>query len=90
VRSGLDVAKSIALGAHAAGLALPLIRQVAAGGAEAVVSYLDRLENTLRSVMILTGSRTSAELRTGKIWLDPDFAESVGAFRAAERRINPR
>jgi isopentenyl-diphosphate delta-isomerase len=88
VRSGLDVAKSIALGAHAAGLALPLIRQVVAGGAEAVVRYLDRLENTLRSVLILTGSRTAAELRAGKFWLDPAFTDSVAAFRTAEQRIN--
>ncbi len=88
VRSGLDVAKSIALGAHAAGLALPLIRRVVAGGAEAVVRYLDRLENTLRSVLILTGSRTAAELRAGKFWLDPAFADSVAAFRTAEQRIN--
>jgi isopentenyl-diphosphate delta-isomerase len=90
LRSGLDVAKSIALGAHAAGLALPLIRQVVAGGAEAVVRYLDRLENTLRSVLILTGSRTAAELRAGKFWWDPVFAGSVAAFKAAEQQINPQ
>ena len=90
VRSGLDVAKSIALGAHAAGLALPLIREVVAGGAEAVVGYLDRLENTLRSVLILTGSSSATELRAGKFWLDPAFAESVAAFQAAEQRLNPR
>jgi isopentenyl-diphosphate delta-isomerase len=90
VRTGLDVAKSIALGAHAAGLALPLIRRVVAGGAEAVVRYLDRLENTLRSVLILTGSRTTADLRAGRIWLDPAFTDSVSAFRTAEQRINQR
>lgn len=88
VRSGLDVAKSIALGAHAAGLALPLIREVLSGGAEAVVRYLDRLENTLRSVLVLTGSRTAAELRAGKFWLDPAFAASVAAFQTAEQKIN--
>ena len=90
VRSGLDVAKSIAMGAHAAGLALPLIREVVAGGADAVVGYLDRLENTLRSVMILTGSNSAAELRSGKFWLDPGFAATVAAFQAAEQRLNPR
>jgi isopentenyl-diphosphate delta-isomerase len=90
VRSGLDVAKSLALGAHAAGLALPLIRRVVAGGAEAVVCYLDRLENSLRTVLILTGSSTPADLRAGKFWLDPAFAGSVAAFRAAEQRIDSR
>ena len=84
IRTGLDAAKSIALGAHAAGLALPLVREGVAGGAERVVRYLDRLENTLRSVLILTGSRTPAELRQGKIWLDPGFADSVAAFQRLE------
>jgi isopentenyl-diphosphate delta-isomerase len=89
VRSGMDVAKALALGAHAAGLALPLIRRVVSGGAEAAVDYLDRLENTLRSVLILTGSRTPAQLRSGKFWLEPSFAGSVAAFRTAEQRITP-
>jgi isopentenyl diphosphate isomerase/L-lactate dehydrogenase-like FMN-dependent dehydrogenase len=84
------VAKALALGAHAAGLALPLIREVVAGGAEAVVRYLDRLETTLRSVMILTGSATVSQLREGRLWMDPAFAASVSSFQAAERRINPR
>jgi isopentenyl-diphosphate delta-isomerase type 2 len=84
VRTGLDVAKSIALGAHSVGLALPLIREVLAGGAEAAVRYLDRLENTLRSVMILTASQTPAELGKGKIWLDPGFSAAVNSFQKAE------
>lgn len=90
VRSGQDVAKALALGAHAAGLALPLIRLAVSGGAEAALAYLDRLENTLRSVLILTGSRTPVQLRSGKFWLEPSFAGSVAAFRAAEQRISPR
>jgi len=84
IRSGMDVAKCIALGAHAAGLALPLIRETVSGGTDAVVRYLDQLENTLRSVMMLTGSRTPEDLRNGKIWLDPDFSAAVNAFRQAE------
>ena len=87
VRTGLDVAKSIALGAHSVGLALPLIRQVVSGGAEAVVRYLDHLENTLRSVLILTSSRSPAELRNNKIWLDPGFASMIASFQEAEDPI---
>jgi isopentenyl-diphosphate delta-isomerase type 2 len=87
LRTGLDVAKSIALGAHSAGLALPMIREVVSGGAEAAVRYLDRLENTLRSVLILTASRSPAELGQNKIWLDPGFAATVASFQQAERGI---
>jgi len=85
LRTGMDVAKSIAMGAHLAGTALPLIRAVVSGGAEAVAGYLRQLENTLRSVMILTSSRTAEELRKGKIWFDPAFTSELGAFQAAER-----
>jgi len=87
LRTGLDVAKSIALGAHSAGLALPLIREVVSGGAEAVVRYLDRLENTLRSVLILTASRSPADLGKSKIWLDPSLASMIASFQEAERGI---
>jgi isopentenyl-diphosphate delta-isomerase len=84
VRSGLDAAKCLALGAHAVGLALPLIRQVVSGGTEAVVGYLDRLEKGLRAAMTLTASRTPAELRRGKLWLDPAFAAAAAAFQKAD------
>ena len=84
VRSGLDAAKCLALGAHAVGLALPLIRQVVSGGTEAVVGYLDRLEKGLRAAMTLTASRTPAELRRGKLWLDPAFAAAADAFQKAD------
>jgi isopentenyl-diphosphate delta-isomerase len=84
VRTGLDAAKSLALGAHAVGLALPLIREVVTGGAEAVVGYLERLEKGLCSAMILTGSRTPAELRRDRFWFEPAFAAATAAFRKAE------
>jgi isopentenyl-diphosphate delta-isomerase type 2 len=90
VRSGLDVAKSIALGAHSAGLALPLIREAVAEGAEGVVRYLDRLENTLRSVLILTASRCPTDLGKGKIWLDPSLASMIASFQEAERGIEDK
>jgi len=84
VRTGMDVAASVALGARLAGLALPFIRDVAVGGAEAVVARVERQKAVVRAVMVLTGSRTLAELRSGKHWLDPDFRAEVDAFREAE------
>ena len=84
VRTGMDVARSVALGARLAGLALPFIRDVVSGGAEAVVARIRRLETVFRAAMVLTGSQTLEELRTGKIWLEPAFAAEVAAFGAAE------
>ena len=61
----MDAAKAIAMGAALAGMALPVIRAVVSGGAEAVVKLYRRLEMTLRIVMLMTGSRTTADLRRG-------------------------
>lgn len=84
VRTGLDVAKSLALGAEMAGLALPFARRVVAGGAQAVEAFIDQLEQVLRAVMVLTGSRTLGELRSGKLMMSPDFTARVRALQETE------
>jgi len=62
VRTGLDVAKAIALGADAAGLAMPLL-QAAARSAEAVQEELAQLIAELKLAMFATGSADLAALR---------------------------
>ena len=85
IRSGMDAAKAIAMGAALAGMALPVIRAVVEGGTEAVVKLYRRLERTLRIVMLMTGSRTTSDLRRGTVWLDPGLSASVESFlRASE------
>lgn len=83
IRTGMDVAKCLALGARLAGLALPLARAVKQGGAGAVLAVLEGLERTLRRVMLLTGSRDVASLRHGKAWLDPWLVDAAGSLRSA-------
>jgi isopentenyl-diphosphate delta-isomerase type 2 len=83
IRSGMDAVKSLALGAEMAGLALPAIRAAREGGKEAVIGLYRRLEKTLRTVMMLTGSRTVAELRGGTLWMQPSFAAEADALRRA-------
>lgn len=85
LRGGLDAAKAVALGAELAGIALPLIRCAAQGGAEAVVAWLRSAEEAFRAAMVLTGSRTLADLRRGVLWADPPFTASVAALRAADQ-----
>lgn len=63
VRTGLDVAKAIALGADVCGLALPFFRAQQAGGADAVVAAIDTIVSTLRATMLLCGARDGVELR---------------------------
>jgi len=57
IRSGLDVAKTVALGAVAAGVALPVFRAYTAGGAAGAGDFVSRLVAGLRTAMLLTGAR---------------------------------
>lgn len=63
VRSGLDVARAIALGAHAGGIARPVLQAFMRGGESELRIWLEELVRELRAVMLLTGSRTVADLR---------------------------
>jgi isopentenyl-diphosphate Delta-isomerase len=62
VRTGVDVAHAIALGAKLAGIARPLLQALREGGESAAEAYLDRVERELSTVMLLTGSRTLRDL----------------------------
>lgn len=62
IRTGEDIAKSLALGAAAAGMALPLLR-AASVSVQALEGLLLRLRDELATVMFCTGSRTIEELR---------------------------
>ena len=78
IRHALDIAKAVALGARAVGMALPFLQAFATGGEEAVDQLAEELVQGLRAVMLLTGSQSLADLRTAprvfgpnlKNWLD--------------------
>ncbi len=63
IRTGLDIARAIALGASAGGMAAPVLRAQRAGGKDAVVECLESLRQSLLTALLLTGSKTPAELR---------------------------
>jgi len=90
IRSGMDAAKAVAMGAVLAGMALPVIRAVVGGGAEDVVKLYRRMEKTLRIVMLMTGSRTTSDLRRGTVWLDPGLTASVESFLRTSMQAHPR
>ena len=78
VSSGLDVARSVALGARAAGLARPVLRALMSAGTSGAATLLAGVEAELRAAMLLTASRDLSALRraprvlTGELllWLD--------------------
>jgi isopentenyl-diphosphate delta-isomerase len=62
IRTGLDVAKAIALGARVAGVALPVFRAYREGGAAAAARFVEGLVAGLETAMVLTGARDLAAL----------------------------
>lgn len=69
VRTGLDVAKAIALGADIAGIALPFLRILEMEGEDGVRKYLQQLEFELRVAMFLVGAKKVSELKRAKFVL---------------------
>ena len=63
IRSGLDVAKALSLGANLVGVAGPLVRSFYRGGEEAVLGYLQRIQEELKLTMLMLGARNLRELR---------------------------
>ncbi len=61
LRDGIDIAKALAMGAHLAGLAAPLLT-AANRSTEAVIEHLDVLIDTLRTAMFAIGAGDLAAL----------------------------
>lgn len=64
LRNGLEVAKTLALGANLAGLAFPFL-QAASESEAALTALTEALLAELETVLFCTGQATIAELRTG-------------------------
>lgn len=63
IEDGVMIAKAIALGAHIAGAARPLLLALNEGGQKRLLTLLEGWRNDLRGTMFLTGCRTLDELR---------------------------
>jgi len=84
IRTGLDVAKVIALGARVAGVALPVFRAYREGGLAAARRFMERLTTELRTAMVLTGSRNIDALGRVPTVLGPRLRAWVLAEEAHE------
>jgi isopentenyl-diphosphate delta-isomerase len=62
MRTGYDVARALALGARAGGMAAPMLRAQRSGGADAVRATIDRVTRSIRAVCLLAGARSAADL----------------------------
>lgn len=64
LRTGLDVARAIALGANMGGMALPFFRAQQAGGVKVAKAALETVVTALRHALVLTGSRDIKEFQS--------------------------
>jgi isopentenyl-diphosphate delta-isomerase len=62
VRTGLDVARAMALGARLGGLAQPALRAVTAGGREGGEAFLDHVIEGIRAAALLCGVARARDL----------------------------
>ena len=77
IRNGLDVAKALALGSVAAGVAHPLLSPAVHGNALDVIIELERILEGLRVAMYLTGSKKVEELSSKRLILSGKLVESL-------------
>ncbi|UCE29974.1 MAG: type 2 isopentenyl-diphosphate Delta-isomerase [Candidatus Bathyarchaeota archaeon] len=74
VRSGIDIAKSLALGANLTGIASPILRP-AANGSSKVKKALQFVVEELRSTMFLVGAESAQKLKQAPVVLSGKTAE---------------
>jgi len=82
LRSGLDVAKALALGASIAGVALPIYRAYCDGGVSAALAWIEQIILELKTAMLLTGSRTIAEMHRQPVVLGTKIRAWLDAGKA--------
>ncbi len=75
MKSGLDIAKAIALGATAGGLARPVLQAFEAGGRTGALDFLDRVEAELRAAMLLVGAGDVTALRSAPRVVQGELAQ---------------
>jgi len=62
LRTGYDIARALALGATAGGMAAPMLRAQRAGGRAAVTALIEQIIGSIRAICLLAGCRSAREL----------------------------
>jgi isopentenyl-diphosphate delta-isomerase len=78
LRTGIDIAKAIALGASLGAMALPLLK-AAMKSEEAVFNAVDTIQQQLRVAMYLTGSSTVEELRRVRTYVTGNTRQIINS-----------
>ena len=75
IRTGMHAAKALALGAQAAGVALPVLRAYVNGGIAAVEGFLLAMITELRAALMLCGGERVADLQASGVVLSGKLLE---------------
>ena len=89
VRSGLDAAKALALGATLVGVGRPLL-QAALRGESEVVRWVDDFALELRTAVFLAGVRRSSDLARAPIVVTGEVKNWIEQLGYARVRVRPR
>ena len=73
IRGALDVVRALALGAHAAGMALPFLRAYECGGARALATLCEELTEGVRALLLLSGAARPERLAAAPRALGPQL-----------------
>lgn len=90
VKDGLDAARALALGATAAGIARRFLMAFNDGGRDGARDAAVEVVEELRVACLLTGCRSSGDLRQGPLVLGPELLGWVPAESSLRRRIGAR
>lgn len=82
LRTGLEMAKAIALGARLCGVALPIYRAYRSGGIDAARVLIEQLVAELKTAMLLTGAHVLADLARQPVIIGQRLQTWVRAGRA--------
>jgi isopentenyl-diphosphate delta-isomerase len=78
IRTGLDIAKAVALGASAGGIARSSLQAFEAGGRAAALAFFDGVEAELRTAMLLVGAPNLPALRAAPRVVTGELREWLG------------
>ena len=77
VRHGLDIARALALGAQAGGIARPFLKAWSRGGKSAVRDEVQKILQEIRIALLLSGAQTPIELQSKHVILGDDLMKWV-------------
>ena len=81
IRTGMDAARALAIGADLVGVALPVLRAWHLGGSPAAAATLHGLTDEIRAITLLVGAESAANLRRAPTVIEPPLVQWCDALR---------